>query len=193
VEIDFDRDGRKDVLFRTNRLGEGTVNLTIKKIFKTESSELVIGSEQTTQGSEGAMIEKEAAAQIGPPEVVIIKEDAILAKIPVAPQSGFQIVSSYEKTDINSAIQAVDTTYFGYIIDEGDKEEVLLKGGDELSFTANDVLRIMVANARGVELQINGISLALGKRGEIVAKIVRWYRDSEDSDLYHLIIDDWEK
>ncbi len=191
VEIDFDRDGRKDILFRTNRLGEGTVNLTIKKIFKTESSELVIGSEGTTP--EGAQIEKETAAQVGPPEVVIIKEDAILAKIPVAPQSGFQIVSSYEKTDINSAIQAVDTTYFGYIIDEGDKEEVLLKGGDELSFTAKDVLRIMVANARGVEFQINGISLALGKNGEIIAKIVRWYRDSEDSDLYHLIIDDWEK
>jgi hypothetical protein len=191
VEIDFDRDGRKDVLFRTNRLGEGTVNLTIKKIFKTESSELVIGEEGTT--SEGELIEKEAAVQIGPPEVVIIKEDAILAKIPIAPQSGFQIVSSYEKTDINSSLQAVDTTYFGYIVDEGDKEEVLLKGGDELSFTAKDVLRIMVANARGVELQINGISLALGKKGEIVAKIVRWYRDSEDNDLYHLIIDDWEK
>ncbi len=68
-----------------------------------------------------------------------------------------------------------------------------MKGGDELSFTAKDVLRIMVANARGVEFQINGISLALGKNGEIIAKIVRWYRDSEDSDLYHLIIDDWEK
>jgi hypothetical protein len=191
VEIDFDRDGRKDVLFRTNRLGEGTVNLTIKKIFKSESSELAIGLEGTT--SEGAQIEKETAVAVGPPEVVIIEEDAILAKIPVAPQSGFQIVSSYEKTDINSAIKAVNTAYFGYIIDEGEKEEVLLKGGDELSFTAKDVLRIMVANARGVELQINGISLILGKRGEIVAKIVRWYRDSEDSDLYHLIIDDWEK
>jgi len=50
----------------------------------------------------------------------------------------------------------------------------------------------MAANARGINIQINDVSVTLGKGGETVAKVVRWYRDSDDSDLYHLIIDDWE-
>ena len=184
VEIDFDRDGRKDILLRTNRMGERSVNLTLKKIFKTESSDLSIGLTDTETATAGA--------KAGPPEVVIIKEDELFADIPVAPKSGFQIVSGYEKTDIKTAIRGVSTAYVAYDIDEGEKQEVLLRNGDELTFTAKDVVRIMAANARGINIQINDVSVTLGKGGETVAKVVRWYRDSDDSDLYHLIIDDWE-
>ena len=184
VEIDFDRDGRKDILLRTNRMGEGSVNLTLKKIFKTESSDLSIGLTDTETAT--------ADATAGPPEVVIMKEDELFADIPVAPKSGFQIVSGYEKTDIKTAIRGVSTAYVAYDIDEGEKQEVLLRNGDELAFTAKDVVRIMAANARGINIQINDVSVTLGKGGETVAKVVRWYRDRDDSDLYHLIIDDWE-
>ena len=184
VEIDFDRDGRKDILLRTNRMGEGSVNLTLKKIFKTESSDLSIGLTDTETAT--------ADATAGPPEVVIMKEDELFADIPVAPKSGFQIVSGYEKTDIKTAIRGVSTAYVAYDIDEGEKQEVLLRNGDELAFTSKDVVRIMAANARGIDIQINDVSVTLGKGGETVAKVVRWYRDSDDSDLYHLIIDDWE-
>ena len=185
VEIDFDRDERKDILLRINRMGEGSVNLTLKKIFKTESSDLSIGLTDTETATAGA--------KAGPPEVVIIKEDELFADIPVAPKSGFQIVSGYEKTDIKTAIRGISTAYVSYDIDEGEKQEVLLRNGDELAFTAKDVVRIMAANARGINIQINDVSVTLGKGGETVAKVVRWYRDSDDSDLYHLIIDDWEK
>lgn len=184
VEIDFDRDGRKDILLRINRMGEGIVNLTLKKIFKTESSDLSIGLTDTETVTAGATA--------GPPEVVIIKEDELFADIPVAPKSGFHIVSGYEKTDIKTAIRGVSTAYVAYDIDEGEKQEILLRNGDELAFTAKDVVRIMAANARGINIQINDVSVTLGKGGETVAKVVRWYRDSDDSDLYHLIIDDWE-
>jgi len=187
VEIDFDRDGRKDVLLRTNRLGEGTVNITLKKIFKTESSDLSIGL-----GNEAS----EAAAPVTPdtpPEVVIIKEDELFTEIPVAPKTGFQIFSGYEKTDINAGIKAVSTAYLAYAIDEEDKREFLLRNGDELTFTAKDVARIMASNARGINVQINGVTVTIGKGGETVAKVIRWYRDSDDSDLYHLIMDNWEK
>lgn len=184
VEIDFDRDGRKDMLLRINRMGEGTVNLTLKKIFKTESSDLSIGLTDTETATAGVTA--------GPPEVVIIKEDELFVDIPVAPKSGFHIVSGYEKTDIKTAIRGVSTAYVAYDIDEGEKQEVLLRNGDELAFTAKDVVRIMAANARGINIRINDVSVTLGKGGETVAKVVRWYRDSDDSDLYHLIIDDWE-
>jgi hypothetical protein len=185
VEIDFDRDGRKDLLLRANRLGEGSVNLTLRKLYRSELLDSEISPSTDYVG-------EAAAGTAGPPEVVIIKEDDLLAKIPVAPKTGFQIVSSYEKTAIKTLVKVSRTAYFAYIIDEKDKEEALLKNGEELSFTAKEALRIMAANASDVNLEINNIPVTLGKRGEVVAKVVRWYRDSENNDLYHLIIDDWE-
>jgi cytoskeleton protein RodZ len=185
VEVDFDRDGRKDVLLRTNRLGEGTANLTLKKIFKAESTDLTIGLET----DETAV----AGPPGGPPEVVIIKEDELFADIPVAPKTGFQILSGYEKTDISADIKGVSTAYLAYTIDDEERQKVLLRNGDELSFTAKDVLRLMVSNARGLNIQVNGVAITLGRGGQTVAKVIRWYRDSDDSDLYHLIIDDLEK
>jgi transcriptional regulator with XRE-family HTH domain len=185
VEIDFDRDGRKDLLLRANRLGEGSVNLTLRKLYRSELLDSEISPSTDYVG-------EAAAGTAGPPEVVIIKEDDLLAKIPVAPKTGFQIVSSYEKTAIKTLVKVSRTAYFAYIIDEKDKEEALLKNCEELSFTAKEALRIMAANASDVNLEINNIPVTLGKRGEVVAKVVRWYRDSENNDLYHLIIDDWE-
>jgi hypothetical protein len=184
VEIDFDRDGRKDVLIRANRLGEGSVNLTLKKLYK---SELIDTEISTTRGEEAA------EGSTRPPEVVIIREDDILAKIPVAPKTGFPIISSYEKTTINTLVKANSTAYFAYIVDEKNKEEVLLKNTEEMTIVAKEALRLMAANAKGVDLEINNIPVTLGRGGEVVAKVVRWYRDAENYDLYHLIIDDWEK
>ena len=190
VEIDFDRDGRKDILLRTNRMGEGSVNLTLKKIFKTENSDLMIG---LNEGNGESTAETDTATDAGPPEVVIIKEDDLFSSIPVAPKSGFQIVSGYEKTEIDTLIRGISTAYVSYRIDDGEKQEKLLRNGEQISFKAKDVIRLTASNARGMSVQINDVSVAIGKGGETVAKVIRWYRDSDDSDLYHLIIDDIEQ
>lgn len=183
VEIDFDRDGRKDVMFRMNQLGEGRVNLALKKLYTTELSDTGIRPiDQTVAKKPG-----------GPPEVVIIKTQDLVSQIPIAPQTGFQIVSSYEKTAINTHVRANSTSYFSYTIDEEEYKESLLKDGDEISMLAKDELKFMVANAQGIEVKINDVSVSLEKRGAVVAKIVRWYRDKDNRDLYHLIIDDLEK
>ncbi len=186
MEIDFDRDGRKDLLIRANRLDEGAVNLTLKKLYKTKLLDKEISP----------LMEKKDEDQESPsehPEVVIIKDDDLLSPVPVAPKTGFKIVSSYEKTDINMFVKTKSTTYFGYYIDDGNKEEALLKNGEELSVSAKDILRITAANAKGADIEINNIPVILGESRQVVAKVVRWYRDSENEDLYHLVIDDWEQ
>jgi len=186
MEIDFDRDGRKDLLIRANRFDEGAVNLTLKKLYKTNLLDKEISP----------LMEKKDEDQERPsehPEVVIIKDDDLLSPVPVAPKTGFKIVSSYEKTDINMFVKTKSTIYFGYYIDDGNKEEALLKNGEELSVSAKDILRITAANAKGADIEINNIPVILGESRQVVAKVVRWYRDSENEDLYHLVIDDWEK
>lgn len=199
VEVDFNRDGRKDVMIRTNRLGEGTANLTLKKLYKSTGGTLAVGEKPAAgrdmSGTETSGMETSGRDTSGrdTPEVVILKEDDLLSKIPIAPKSGFQIVSSYEKTDIVAVLKAIQTSYIGYITDEDEKKEALLHDGDEITLQAKDVLRLMVANYKGIDIRINEIAVPLGENGAIIAKIIRWYRDSENSDLYHLIIDVWEK
>jgi cytoskeleton protein RodZ len=179
VEIDFDRDGRKDLLMKINRLGEESVNLTLKKLYKSD----VLSNEITTK----TPVEKE-----GPPEVVIIREDEELSTLAVAPETGFNILSGYEKTDITVHIDPQSTSYLSYFVDEGNKEESLLKSGDKLTITAKDELKMASANAGALSIEINKIPVTIGEKGETVAKVIRWYRDAENSNLYHLIMDDWE-
>lgn len=186
VEIDFDRDGRKDLMIRPNSFGEGTVNLTLKKLYRSDLQEKDMGPSVDIEGDKTQL-------SGGPPEVVIIREEGLLSQLPIAPKTGFQIVSSYEKTEINMLAQTQSITYIGYYVDDGSKEETLLKNGDQLSVMAKDVLRITAANAGNVDIKINDIPLSLGDKGQVVAKVIRWYRDSESNELYHLVIDEWEK
>ena len=184
VEIDFDRDGRKDLLIRTNMLGIDIVNLTIKRLYKAADgeSEIAVGQDEVSP-----------EAITGPPEVVIIKETDLASTGPIAPETGFQIVSGYEKTEISAIIRARATVYLGYYIDDEQKEEALLRAGDELALEAGETLRLTATNAEAAEMEINRVPVKLGASGATVVKLVRWYRDANDSELYHLIIDNWKQ
>jgi transcriptional regulator with XRE-family HTH domain len=193
VEVDFDRDGRKDISLRVNELGEGSANITVKKLFKTDlvGSELKAVEKPGTGQASAPAAGKEKTA--GPPEVVITKEEGLPASIPVAPKTGFQILTSYEKTGISTQIKGASPTYLGYSVDKGPKKESVVKNGDQIDFTARDEVKLMVSNAQGVTLEINKVPVPLGERGQVVAKSVRWYRDAANKDLYYLILDNVEE
>jgi hypothetical protein len=185
VEIDFNRDGRKDLLMRVNRLRGGVVNITLKKLFRIDRSldEAVASERGVEEAQQGDLT----------PEVVIIREDEELTGIPVAPDSGFEIVSSYEMSEITSTAEALSTSYLAYIPDQGAKQESLLKTGETMSVTAESELKVMAANAKGLQLKVNEVSVNLGKEGAVIAKVIRWYRDPDNSDVFHLIMDDWKQ
>ena len=185
VKIDFNRDGVRDVLIVTNVLGEGKVNLTLKKI--SEKSSLVAGlpGEKETPTSDKTVN--------GGPEVMIYKESEIAASLPILPEGVFQILSSYEKTDIKFSAKADDTAYLSYIPDDGEKVEKLLNPGDAVDVKAVDVLKITAANAAVINVEVNDVKVHLGGKGEVVAKVIRWYRDRAENELYHLVMEDWER
>jgi transcriptional regulator with XRE-family HTH domain len=183
VEIDFDRDGRKDLFLKANQLGENRANITLKKLYRTE-----------LEGSELKSAEKTGKQKpSGPPEVVIEAVEDTGGALPVAPKNGFQVLSGYERTDIAATVKATATTYFGYSLDGGGKKETVLRNGDQLALSAKEELKLLVANAQGIALEINKVAVPLGDRGQVVAKSVRWYRDAADKDLYYLVIGNIEE
>jgi len=167
VEVDFDRDGRKDLSLRFNELAEGSANITVKKLFMTDlgGSELKAGGKPGTGQAPAPAAGKEKTA--GPPEVVITKEEGLPASIPVAPKTGFQILTSYERTGISTQIKGASPTYLGYSVDGGPKKESVVKNGDQIDFTARDEVKIMVSNAQGLTLEINKVPVTLGERDEL--------------------------
>lgn len=181
VEIDFDRDGRKDLLLKINKINRGSINLTIKRIYKSE-----------VKGSLMPEIAKsiEGGGQSKFPDVVIYKEGALNA-IPATPEGSFVILTGYEKKDIEVSIVAKDTCYVGYITDKEDKKEKLLNVGDKLSFKAKDRVFLTLANAGAVELSVNNVSLKNLMGSQVIAaKEIAWYKNKENSEMYDLAIRD---
>ena len=182
VEIDFNKDGKKDIFMKINNIQGNVVNVTLKRIFKTSTNI----AELPSSGSESAKISLSNSA----PEVVIFKESE-LNKIPKAPIGGFTIISGYEKTGINTKITADKLSYVGFFKDKEAKDERLLQPGDSLDINAKDQLILMIANARGVKVSVNNIPLSnVLNNSAIVVKMIKWYRDRENADMYDLVMHD---
>jgi len=182
VEIDFNKDGKKDIFMKINNIQGNAVNITLKRIFKTS----INIAELPSSGSESAKISSSNSA----PEVVIFKESE-LNKIPKAPIGGFTIISGYEKTGIYANITADRLSYVGFFKDKEAKDERLLQPGDSLDINAKDQLILMIANARGVKVSVNNIPLSnVLNNSAIVVKMIKWYRDRENADMYDLVMHD---
>lgn len=182
VEIDFNKDGKKDIFMKINNIQENVVNVTLKRIFKTSTNI----AELPSSGYETAKISSSNSA----PEVVIFKESE-LNKIPKAPIGGFTIISGYEKTGINTKITADKLSYVGFFKDKEAKDERLLQPGDSLDINARDQLILMIANAKGVKISVNNIPLSnILNNSAIVVRMIKWYRDRENADMYDLVMHD---
>lgn len=182
VEIDFNKDGKKDIFMKINNIQGDIINITLKRIFKTSTKI----NELPTLGKKGETITSSSSA----PEVVIFKE-SVLNKIPKAPLEGFTIISGYERSSISTDITANKLCYVGFIKDKETKDEKLLQPGDALNINAKDQLILMIANTRGIKISVNNISLDnVLDNSAIVVKMIKWYRDRESDDMYDLIIHD---
>ena len=182
VEIDFNKDGKKDILMKINNIQGDVVSLTLKRIFKTTAN---VGELPTLNKKEGKITSTSSM-----PEVVIFKESE-LHKIPKAPTGGFLIISGYEKTNITTDIIADKLCYVAFIKDKDTKIEKLLQPGDKIKISAKDQLILMIANVNGVKININNISLNnVLDNSAIVVKMIKWYRDRENESMYDLVMHD---
>ncbi len=180
IEVDFDKDGRKDILIKVNTLNNGIANLTIKRIYRSQVSDNLLPEigKKVSPGSEKF------------PDVVIYKESE-LKRIPLTPKEGFVILTGYSKGDIDVLIEAKNLCYVGYYIDENSKVDKLLNVGDKINIKGKDKVILTLANAQAVDITVNNVSLKnLLKQKVITAKEIRWYRNRDNKDMYDLVIRD---
>lgn len=71
------------------------------------------------------------------------------------------------------SIEAIEDTWVKVIIDGKDVNEILLKGGDKVSYNAEKNFGLTVGNAGGVRIKLNDKELEpLGPRGKVIRNLV---------------------
>jgi hypothetical protein len=105
--------------------------------------------------------EAPAAAEAAPP--VLASESSAAVAEPVSPPKP-NLTKQFQLD-----IKAIEDTWLKVIIDDQKPEEIMLKPGDTRQIEARNQFNLLIGNAGGVELQLNGSPVEVsGKSGQVV-------------------------
>jgi cytoskeleton protein RodZ len=95
-------------------------------------------------------------------------------KKPLTPSPpGTAVPSVQEKKPISLQLKAIERTWVNYQADNRSEEDMILIPGESISIQASNQIRIIIGNAGGLDLTLNGKVLnKYGMSGEVVKLIV---------------------
>jgi cytoskeleton protein RodZ len=108
------------------------------------------------------------AATLVPEEKPVVKEESpLMPSSPVAAKTSLP-----EKKPLSLQLKAVEETWVSLQVDDQPEKEMTLKAGEGISAQASNRIRIIIGNAGGLDLFLNGKPLEkFGKSGEVVTLI----------------------
>lgn len=83
-----------------------------------------------------------------------------------------------------------EDNYVEFFIDGKPGKKGRLARGSTIFYEANDSIQMKIGNAGGIILYINGEKQALGRRGELVHKIIRKERDPVEQTKFKIVMKD---
>jgi hypothetical protein len=100
-------------------------------------------------------------------EKPVIKEE-----LPVIPPPVKETTSVLEKRPFSLQFKAIEETWVSLQVDDQSKKEMTFKPGDDISFQASNQIYMVLGNAGGLEVILNGKPLEkFGKSGEVFTLI----------------------
>jgi cytoskeleton protein RodZ len=88
---------------------------------------------------------------------------------PVIPPQPAETVPQKEGTSFSLQVKATEETWIRIGVNDRPDKEMILKPGENLSYSTSDEIRLLVGNAGGLDLTFNGKTLErFGKSGEVV-------------------------
>jgi cytoskeleton protein RodZ len=105
------------------------------------------------------------------PEKPVVEEKPPLAPSPPLTSSppASTVTSVSEKKTFSLQLKAVEETWVSLQVDDQPEKEITFKAGEAISVQASNRIRIVVGNAGGLDLILNGKSLdKFGKSGEVL-------------------------
>lgn len=113
---------------------------------------------------------EEAVVKESPEQIISAEENAEKEEVPekALVETGPGVVP-VEKVSLVLEAQVLAETWIRYNIDENPAKEILLQSEDSFIWKAKDKLKLLIGNAGGLALTLNGKPMdLLGKEGEVI-------------------------
>jgi cytoskeleton protein RodZ len=154
--------------------GVVVVSLIVFYLFFPYSSKLPIKPIPEKPFPEKPIIEEKLPITPSPPVVATTpvpgEKPVVEEKLPLAPSLPVPTTTSVpEKKTFSLQLKAVEETWVSLQVDDQSEKEMTFKAGEGISVQASNRIRIIIGNAGGLDLILNGKPLdKFGKPGEVL-------------------------
>jgi transcriptional regulator with XRE-family HTH domain len=193
----------KEVVFVLKEIGAGSVDLEITPGKIVERIEMdrpktlkIAGCPRDVQFSLKGLTENRASIMV----VLGEKEEVpAVAKIPEKKEEPMMkgdntTVTATNKQSLKIVLEAEFTqkSFIELYCDGVRKLRSFMPEGTKERWEATDNIQIKIGNAGGMQARINGRDFkSFGAPGQVVNKVIRWKRDVNNPNMYHIVIQDW--
>lgn len=102
-------------------------------------------------------------------------------------------VIAKSKSNLKIVFEAVFTqkSFIEVYLDGNLKIRGFMPAGSRERWEAVEYIQVKIGNAGGINTTINGKDYIFGKSGQVANKVIRWKRDLNNPNLYHIDVKDW--
>jgi cytoskeletal protein RodZ len=135
----------------------------------------------------GALLQVERTDIVAPEEEAGQVDDLIPASTSVGQEAEKILLSGLDEPE-NFTLNAQFNSYslFRYKADGGNDVEKYYRDGDRFRLDVDRVLMIWASSAGSVSLSVSGVTIAPGKSGEVLVKLIQWVKN--DDGKYDLVL-----
>ncbi|GEM_PF-2167139 len=163
IELDIDLNESKDIAVTLNSLNMEQANITFEKLSGLSAiTQALMTASGTNAGS------SDTAETIGGFPASWVKD-------------------ADEQREIVFTATVKDTSYIKAYVDGQELEgDIYYRNGEPIQYTAYKAIQIRAGNAGAIQAKINGVKERLGRRDEVINKIISWQPDPND-ETRHII------
>ncbi len=88
-------------------------------------------------------------------------------------------------------VKFLKKSFIEIYLDGVKKQRGFMPQGSRYRWEATEHIQVKIGNAGGVQAKINGKVFALGGKNQVANKVITWKKDSQNPNLYHIVVRNW--
>ncbi len=192
----------KEVVFILKEIGTGSVDLEITPGKIVERIEMdspktmkIAGCPRDVQFTLKGLTENRASIMValGEKDESVVVEKAPEKEEPLMKGDNTTVIAT-NKQSLKIIVEAEfsQKSFIELYLDGVRKLRSFMPEGSKERWEAIDNIQIKIGNAGGMKARINGKDFkSFGAPGQVVNKVIRWKRDVNNPNMYHIVILDW--
>ena len=84
-----------------------------------------------------------------------------------------------------------EKSFIDIYLDGVRKKRGFIPRGTVERWEASEIIQVKIGNAGGLKARINNRDYTFGKSGQVANKVIKWKKDINNPNLYHIVVQDW--